>query len=94
MKIDEGTRKQMLTDVKAIIKYLPYDLDNLEIWQKHDIWFRTYANRKYPDNHPYIYKKNGKRVLEQDLNYELYPCDTNDNTIETAINWIIKNIKS
>ena len=87
MKVTGNDLLKMRADIKILVDYLTEGkgFKNPSITTMHDVWFNVYANRRYEDSHPMVIKIEGKRLLEQDKNFDLYPCDTNDNTIETAL---------
>jgi hypothetical protein len=96
MKIDNGTLKKMEEDIKVVLNYLDLTPASLNVNDLNNVWFKTWCNRTYSDNNPNVIKdKNGKRILsfiDRD-NYDLYPCNTNDTTIYTALNKILTNLK-
>jgi hypothetical protein len=58
----------------------------------HDLWFEVCFQRRNDDRHPIFdpthpqYAEFGrKRVLTHDFDYPLYPDDTNDDTLTTAL---------
>ena len=98
MKIDNLTLANMEQDIKTVIKNtdFPVKISDLTVYDLNNIWFMTWCNRTYPDNHPMVIKINGQRILsfiDRD-EYDLYPCNTNDNTIFTALNKILKNLQN
>jgi hypothetical protein len=95
MKIDRSTYLKMQADINIILPYymVRYEVEKKEITEglMHDIWFRVYANRAWADNDPRIFRTElGERLLRLDKDFDLYPCDTNDDTIGTALNKIRK----
>ena len=99
MKVTPEVYSKMKSDIKVMLKvYFPYaetiPFEFFRISDMHDIWFKTFVNRNYEDSHPMVKKREGKRVLSFDPNYELYPCDTNDNSIQTALIKIFKELTS
>ena len=97
MKVNNNTLEYMQKDIKTFITFAGVDPKELNVNDLNNIWFHTYANRTYPDDHPMVKKdNNGVRILsyiDRD-NYDLYPCDTNDTTIYTALNKILKNLQN
>lgn len=58
----------------------------------HDLWNEVWFQRRNPDTHPVFdpdhpqYAEFGRRrVLEHDFDYPIYPDDTNDATLSTAL---------
>ena len=97
MKIDNRTLENMQADIKVILDLDGLQAKNLNVNELNYIWFVTWCNRTYPDTHPMVKKDiGGNRVLafiDRD-NYDLYPCNTNDTTIYTALNKILKNLQN
>ena len=96
MKIDNKTLQIMQSDISAVVNHLNLNPKDLNVYDLNNIWFATWCNRTYADDHVMVIKNNGKRLLsfiDRD-NYDLYPCDTNDTTIFTALNKILKNLQS
>jgi hypothetical protein len=99
MKVTPEVYQKMKSDIKVILNiYFPYaetiPFEFFRISDLHEIWFKVYANRKYEDSHPMVQKKNGKRVLKLDESFEMYPCDTNDNSLQTALIKLFKELTS
>jgi len=97
MKIDNKTLEQMQTDIKRVLFHFNISAKEIDVNELNNIWFITWCNRTYPDNHTAVKKdKNNNRILsfiDRDNN-DLYPCDTNDTTIYTALNKILKNLQN
>jgi hypothetical protein len=97
MKVDNKTLEIMQTDIKQVLSFLGLQAKDLNVNDLNNIWFMTWCNRTYPDNNGNVKKgASGQRILsyiDRD-NYELYPCDTNDTTIYTALNKILKNLQN
>lgn len=52
----------------------------------HDLHFRVYLNYTYPISNPNVmFDKDGVRILPLNESFELYPNNTQDNQIETAM---------
>ena len=50
-------------------------------------------NRRYNDSNLNIRKGlDEKRLLEYNPDYEIYPCNTNDETLETALKYILEKL--
>jgi len=96
MKIDNNTLQIMQNDIKVMINFFKLDVNKLDVYNLNNIWFVTWCNRTYEDNNGNVIKKeNGERLLsfiDRDK-YDLYPCGTNDTTIFTALNKILKNLQ-
>ena len=93
MKIDSTTRNKMKTDIQIVCDYFfPKGVYELSIGNMHNVWFKCFANRNYPNDNGNVIFIEGKRLLEQDITYSLYPCDSNDNTLQTALISIFKEL--
>jgi hypothetical protein len=97
MKIDNNTYLKMQSDINAILPYymVRKQVEKHEITESlmHDIWFTVYANTRWADNDPRIFRtESGERVLKYNPNLDLYPCNTNDITLSTALNKIRKEL--
>jgi hypothetical protein len=95
MKIDSNTFLKMKTDLSVIIKsynlnYIKFeDLTDSDIFA---IWSFVYNNRKYTESNKNVKFIDGMRLLPLDIDFNYYPCDTNDNTLLTALKKAIKDI--
>ena len=82
---------------KALPYLLPKDKGTITIDRFTDsdlmhVWFRTATSASFDDTNPNVLRDaDGKRLFEYDFNYPLYPCDTNDITMQTAIRKAIKS---
>jgi len=87
MKINETTRQLMKSDIKTICDYHFKNImiEELSIGNMFLLWHAVYMNKQYDDNNLNVLKVNGKRILERDTNYNYYPCDSNDTTLQTAL---------
>lgn len=96
MKVSQDVLIKMKSDIEVILNH--YNLINIkyEDFSTTDIfniWSIVYANRKYNENNSnVIFTSNDVRLLERDLTFEWYPCDTNDNSLETALRKVLKEI--
>ena len=96
MKIDKDTLIQMQTGMQAILPYYLAERKTTlkemqgQAWFLNDLWFNTYTNTVRDGVKDIrIYKDiTGQRVLQHNQRQELYPCNTNDNTLATALNRI------
>jgi hypothetical protein len=95
MKIDNLTLSKMEKDIKIVIDYLKLSPKELNVNDLNNLWFKTWCNRTYTNDR--VYKDiAGNRLLsfiDRD-DYDLYPCDTNDTTIYTGLNKILKNLQN
>lgn len=88
MKVNDNIFQKMISDLRIIIK--AYNIDSLQyselsVSDFFTIWHFVYSNRRYSNDNRNVKFVDGKRILEQDNNFEYYPCDTNDNTLLTAL---------
>lgn len=99
MKIDNKTLAKMEQDIKTVIQNtdIPVKIKDMTVYDLNNIWFIAWCNRTYPDNHTMVKKDfSGQRILsfiDRD-DYDLYPCNSNDTTIFTALNKILKNLQN
>lgn len=62
------------------------DVSQFTAGHLHDLWFRVWASVNYPDSNPNVVRDaNGNRLFTHDETYELYPNDSNDTTLLTAL---------
>lgn len=94
MKIDSTTRNKMKEDLTTVVNYyFPHGKPSeLSIGNMHTLWFKVFCNRKYEYNNGNVIKIDGKRLMELDFDFTLYPCDSNDNTLQTALISIFKEM--
>ena len=97
MKINKSTFLKMQSDINSILPYYmvrkQVELKEITEALMHDIWFTVYANRVWNNKDIRLFRGEfNERVLSFNANYELYPCNTNDTTISTALNKIHKQI--
>jgi hypothetical protein len=98
MKIDNRTFENMLKDIKAILPYYlvrkQTELSEITIGTMYDIWFYVHANRTWDSRDVRIFRTElGERVLSFNRDFDYYPCDTNDDTLGTALKKIMNQIK-
>ena len=95
MKINLETRKKMVQDMLVVVDYFkitPEQLEKITIGELHNIWFHAFINRNFNDSNSNVKFINGKRLLKQDKTVEQYPCDSDDNTLTTALKWCLREI--
>jgi hypothetical protein len=95
MKINDNVLQKMISDLRVVIK--AYNLDSLKytelsISDFFTMWHFVYNNRRYLNDNRNIKFVEGKRILEHDDDFEFYPCDTNDDTLLTALKKAVKII--
>jgi len=99
MKVTEVEFQKMKADLKVVfdyyrnvhgitfngIKYIPES-------SYFNFLCIVYANKRYTDDNRNVKFINGKRLFEYDETFEYYLCDTNDNTLYTALKKAVKEI--
>ena len=90
MKTKFETLQQMKRDLRAVINHIGY----IRIYNAYkenparvafDLWNIVFVNRKYTTDNPNVIFVGSGRLLSYMPNYELYPDNTNDNTLQTAL---------
>ncbi len=90
MKINADKRKEMADLIDTTLQAVGAtraDINTEGLMRR--VWYKTYCFATYGDDNPNAYH-NGKRVFEQRDDVELYPCDSNDDTLLTALRAIFK----
>ena len=96
MKIDIHTLSIMENDINTLIHYYKIDIKKVTINEMNHIWFYTFANRTYLDDNANVKKdEKGVRILPfiDREKYPLYPCNTNDATLFTALKAILTKLQ-
>ena len=57
-----------------------------------DLWYKLYANINHNDDNPNVIFVGEKRLFSQDVNFRLYPDNTDDNTLKTGLLKILDGI--
>ena len=104
MKVTNEAFQKIKSDIKAVMDFHNVS-GTIEIYSDEiltSIWHRTFQNRYSQSrvkiggvevSNPNIdFKENGDRLLERDTKYKLYPCDTNDTTLLTAVRKAVNEI--
>ena len=98
MKVNELVFKKMKSDLRIVLDYYKdlygITFDNIEIPVStyFNLWHSVYANKRYTNDNKNVNFVEGKRLFELDESFEYYPCDTNDDTLLTALRKAIKEI--
>ena len=96
MKVTKEVLEQMKSDIKTVLDYYLVVKPKFEDLYKSDyftIWSWVWMNRRYNDSNLNVRKGlDGKRLLEYNPDYEIYPCNTNDETLETALRSILEKL--
>ena len=93
MKIDKSTKELMKKDIEVICSYyLKKEVKELRIGDLFNIWNKVYVNRHYSDSNSNVILIDNVRLLPMDLSIDFYPCDTNDNTLQTGLIQILTEL--
>lgn len=90
MKVTKEIYLQMKKDLKIVLDHYLYvhnvnfNTGDIPESTYFNLWHIVYSNRRYELN-PNIIFVNDKRLLEYNPEFEYYPCNTNDNTLYTAL---------
>lgn len=100
--MSERTLASMSDDMNAIVASFPAErMETLRtqladparrvqaLWQ---IWFAVCDDHRHDDAHPRFTQLGQKRVLPFDFDFPLYPDDTNDKTLTTALKAVVLKI--
>ena len=96
MKVKPDTLNMMVDNIRNYltarfpsvledIKNKKGDIKTFEMWT---IWHHICDEKRFDDSHPRF--NNRKRVLDFDWHFSLYPDNTNDVTLETALKKVFK----
>lgn len=84
MKVDKKTLIEISKKFKLVIKHFKLDIvekpTDTDLWR---MWHWIHEEIAYDNSHPRF--DDHKRIFEYDPNHSLYPCDTNDKTMTTAL---------
>lgn len=66
---------------------------NLTVENVSDLWFRTWASIAYEDSNPNVIRdEKGQRLLEYNPDFELYPCNADDESMKSFYKRIYKSL--
>lgn len=68
------------------------NLENLSIPSMFLIWNKVTQNIKFDNNNANVLSIDGVRMFEQNDTFDFYVDGSNDDTIETALKYIFKNL--
>ena len=68
------------------------DIENLSTSSKFALWGQVSNNIKFDNNNANVFFTNEKRLFNQNENFDFYIDNTNDKTLETALNEVFKRI--
>lgn len=91
MKIKDPEYSQMKEFIRKTLIALdihPFLICNNS--RKYQIWHKAHCCATYPDDNPNALCK-GKRAIDK-VDFPLYPCGSNDESLLTALNKIIKEL--
>lgn len=94
MKIDKKTLTYMQADIARVLDKLNVSPANINTTaDRLSVWHRVYMCRAYTDDHPAIYcRDDSTRILSYQEDYPMYPCGSNDDSLDTALKYAIKKI--
>jgi len=85
MKITVDNRKKMAGYIEQTLKAFNVKAQDIVTESTmFTVWHKTYSLVVYSDTNPNALL-NGKRVIDQDKSLEMYPNDSNDNHIYSAL---------
>jgi len=98
MKVSEIEFQKMKSNLKVVLDYyynihgVTFNYIDIPESTYYNLWNIVYANKRYTDENKNVKFINGKRLFEYDETFKFYPCDTNDNTLLTALKKVIKEL--
>ena len=97
MKITKGVFNDMVAKMRIMVNFIGRDIceqsfHNNPVGCAFNIWSMVYFSVNYPDKNPNVRKVRGVRLFVHDDSFELYPCNTNDDTLQTAVVKAVKQI--
>lgn len=105
MKVTKEVFEKMKSDIKVILDHYKLKTESIESISDSTlfaIWRKVYQNRYSPSEvkfngvmqvNPNVdFNDVGERILERIDTFEFYPCDTNDNTLLTALRKATKEL--
>ena len=99
MKINAQARRSMKSDLLTVVNHYgfismfqAYTADKVNIAFK--LWQKVHMNRAYSSDNPNVIlvNKYAGRLLPYTPDFELYPCNTNDDTLKTALVKVLNDI--
>jgi hypothetical protein len=89
MKYPQEQFEKLVAALKTIKEKRPDIIfENLHVSTVH---YFVYKNLRFPSNNPNVaFMRDGSRLLEIDETFELYPNDTNDDHVATAVRKALK----
>jgi hypothetical protein len=91
MKVDKETRDRIKEDMRKVMDaFHLYPENCTDSRSLHSIWGFICSERRYDDTHPRFQGR--ERILPHDPDHDLYPCGTNDDTLQTALAWAMKEL--
>lgn len=92
MKYPPQQFEKLIAALLSIRERMPtLDLSKFNV---HTLHFFVYKNKNFDDENPNVTFIDGKRLFELDRDFELYPGDTNDDNIETAMKRALKQVET
>ena len=98
MKVDKVTYTRIVSNLETIIDYFGKS-DILVMFEDDNVntafmlWHKLFCCKTYDTENPNVLKaEDGSRYFLLDDTWTLYPCNTNDDTIKTAIVKAVKEV--
>jgi hypothetical protein len=101
MKVSKIELEKMKSDLRVVlnhynkvhnISFEGFDVFDIPDSICFNLWTIVYSNRRYGNDNSNVIFVNNTRLLEYDENFVFYPCNTNDNTLLTALKKAIKEL--
>ena len=93
MKVDFKHYQEMKAELKTLINHIGY-IKLYQYWVNnkqdrislsHSLWHKVYCNKTYTADNPNVIMTRQGRLLRYDPEFSMYPCNTNDDTLKTAL---------
>jgi len=91
MKVNKQIFNQLKSQLETLVEHLGFEQTQQQYHQEKVgtafwLWHKLYMCISYPDDNPNVFRKaDHSRLFKQDASFVLYPCDTNDDTLLTAL---------
>lgn len=101
MKIQSQSIEQMRKAILPTVNYLKqtavipadYNINNLTDADRQHIWFKSWANVAFDDENPNVMRTEAGRICPHDRDFPLYPDNSNDDHVRTALKRIFQEIR-
>lgn len=92
MKVTQIEFEKMKADLRVVFNYYKTihnisfkGINDIPVSTYFNLWHIVYANKKYTDDNRNVIFVNGERLFKFDDYFEYYICDTDDNSLLTAL---------